>query len=79
MGSSLGEIKELLDLCGPPEATTAEVKKRCKRESQRHLRKNKLLGAMQKSLEALVESCCNEPSLSECPMLENIASEEIKK
>lgn len=79
LGFSLKEIKELLDLRITPEATTADVRKRANEKIADIGDKIKNLREIKKSLELLVESCCNETSASECPILENLASEEIKK
>lgn len=76
LGFSLKEIKELLDLRVTPEATTSDVRMRANEKITDIGGKIKRLRAMKKSLEALVESCCNEAAASECPILENLASEE---
>ncbi len=76
LGFSLKEIKELLDLSVTPEATTWDVRNRATEKISDIADKIKRLREMKKSLEVLVESCCNETSASECPILENLGSED---
>lgn len=76
LGFSLKEIKELLNLRVTPEATTADVRKRATEKIADIGDKIKRLRRMKNSLEVLVESCCNEASASECPILENLSSED---
>ncbi len=75
LGFSLKEIKELLDLGVTPEATTSDVRNRAVEKIAYIGDKIKRLREMKKSLEVLVESCCNGGSASECPILENLSSE----
>ncbi len=76
LGFSLKEIKELLNLRVTPEATTSDVRKRATEKIDEIGDKIKRLGEMKKSLKILVDTCCNEDSASECPILENLASED---
>ena len=76
LGFSLKEIKELLDLRVTPKATTSDVRKRATEKIADIGDKIKRLRGMKNSLEVLVESCCNEASASECPILENLSSED---
>ena len=75
LGFSLKEIKELLELGVTPEATTSDVRMRATEKIADIGDKIKRLKEMKASLELLVESCCNEASVSECPILENLGSE----
>ncbi len=76
LGFSLKEIKELLDLRVTPKATTSDVRNRATEKIGDIGNKIKRLQEMKKSLEVLVESCCDEASASECPILENLSSED---
>lgn len=76
LGFSLREIKELLDLRVTPEATTSDVRQRATEKIVDIGDKIKRLRGMKNSLEILVESCCNEASASECPILEILNSED---
>ncbi len=76
LGFSLKEIKELLNLRVKPEATTADVRKRATEKIADIGNKIKRLREIKKSLEVLVDSCCDEASASECPILENLSSED---
>jgi MerR family mercuric resistance operon transcriptional regulator len=76
LGFLLKEIKELLDLRVTPEATTSDVRNRATEKISDISNKIKRLREMKKSLEVLVESCCDEASASECPILENLSSED---
>lgn len=76
LGFSLREIKELLDLRVTPEATTSDARQRATEKIADIADKIKRLRGMKNSLEILVESCCNEASASECPILENLSSED---
>lgn len=75
LGFSLKEIKELLNLKVTPEATTADVRNRASKKINDITGKIERLREMKKSLEVLVESCCNEADVRECPILENLGSE----
>ncbi len=79
LGFSLKEIKELLDLRVTPKATTSDVRKRATEKIADIGDKIKRLRGMKNSLEVLVESCCNEASASECPILENLELEDFRK
>ncbi len=79
LGFSLKEIKELLDLRVTPKATTSDVRKRATEKIADIGDKIKRLRRMKNSLEVLVESCCNEASASECPILENLELEDFRK
>lgn len=79
LGFSLKEIKELLDLRVTPEATTADVRNLASKKINDITGKIEGLREMKKSLEVLVESCCNEADVSECPILENLGSENLKE
>jgi MerR family mercuric resistance operon transcriptional regulator len=76
LGFSLKEIKELLNLRVKPEATTSDVRSRATEKIGDIGNKIKRLQEMKKSLEVLVESCCDEASASECSILENLSSED---
>lgn len=75
IGFSLKEIKELLDLRVTPRATTVDVRKRAMEKIVDIGEKIQRLRAMKKSLEILVNSCCEDVSASECPILDNLNSE----
>ena len=76
LGFSLKEIKELLDLRVTPEATTSDVRQRATEKIADIGDKIKRLRGMKNSLEILVGSCRNEASASECPIRENLSSED---
>lgn len=76
LGFSLKEIKELLDLRVAPNATTTDVRTRAKEKIAKIGEKIRSLSAIRKSLESLVNSCCGIGSVSECPILDSLASEE---
>lgn len=76
LGFSLKEIKELLDLRVTPDAKTTDVRTRATEKIANIGEKIRRLSAMKKSLELLVNSCCGIGSVSECPILESLNSEE---
>ncbi len=76
LGFSLKEIKELLDLRVTPVATATDVRMRASGKIADIGNKIQHLRAMKKSLERLVNSCCGIGSVSECPILESLDSEE---
>lgn len=76
LGFSLKEIKELLDLRVTPDARTTDVRGRTIEKIANICEKIRRLSAMKKSLESLVNSCCGTGSVSECPILESLDSEE---
>ena len=78
LGFSLKEIKELLDLRVTPDATATDVRMRASGKIADIDNKIQHLCAMKKSLESLVNSCCGIGSMSECPILESLDSEENK-
>jgi len=76
LGFSLKEIKALLDLRVTTEATTSDVRMRATEKIADIGEKIKHLQDMKRSLEVLVEYCRGEASASECPILENLSSED---
>ncbi|MGI8639107.1 MAG: heavy metal-responsive transcriptional regulator [Pyrinomonadaceae bacterium] len=76
LGFSLKEIKQLLDLRVTPEATSSDVRMRATEKITDIGDKIKRLREMKNSLEMLVESCCYDTAASECPILENLSSED---
>lgn len=75
IGFSLNEIKELLELRVTPSATTVDVRKRAMEKIADIGEKLQRLKAMKKSLEILVNGCCEDVSASECPILDSLDSE----
>lgn len=76
LGFSLREIKGLLDLRVTPDARTTDVRRRTIEKIANIGEKIRRLNAMKKSLELLVNNCGGIGSMSECPILENLDSEE---
>ncbi len=76
LGFSLKEIKELLDLRVTPDAKSTDVRGRTTEKIANIGEKIRRLSAMKKALELLVNSCCGIGSVSECPILESLDSEE---
>lgn len=76
LGFSLKEIKELLDLRVTPEATRADVRTRAAEKLADIGNRIRHLRSMQISLERLVNSCCGDGSIGDCPILESLDTKE---
>lgn len=76
LGFSLREIKELLDLRVTPEAKRTDVRARAAEKLADIGNRIRHLRSMQKSLERLVNSCCGDGSIGDCPILESLDTKE---
>jgi MerR family transcriptional regulator, copper efflux regulator len=78
LGFSLKEIKELLALRIAPSSTRADVRKRAGTKVADIDGKIEHLRDMKKALERLIDACCENGSVSECPILESLSLEKEK-
>ena len=72
LGFTLNEIKELLQLRKDPTTTCADVRRRAEEKVADIDNKLRALRRMKKSLVALVESCGEQGSGSDCPILDSL-------
>lgn len=76
LGFALKEIKELLDLRVTPDARAADVRLIGRGKIANIGDKIRRLQAIEKSLKLLVNTCCSDGTVSECPILESLSFEE---
>jgi len=74
LGFSLKEIKELLTLRIDPASSSADVRERVVTKIADIDQKMRSLRAMKKSLRRLSEACSGCGPVSECPILDDLAS-----
>lgn len=79
LGFTLKEIKELLSLRAAPRSRCADVRKRAEVKVRDIDAKVRALQAMRKGLSKLVRECSGEGPITECPILETLNSEDIRK
>jgi MerR family mercuric resistance operon transcriptional regulator len=76
LGFSLHEVKELLSLRAAPKGGCADVRTRADEKLKDIEQRMRSLRAMRKALRGLVAQCAGRGPVSECPILEALASEE---
>lgn len=76
LGFSLKEVKELLSLRAAPKARCTDVRSRAEEKLKDVDERIRSLRAMRKALLGLVAQCAGRGPVSECPILEALASEE---
>ena len=76
LGFSLQEIKELLALRAAPRAWCADVRVRAETKISAIETKIRALQAMKKALAKLVTECMGHGSITDCPILEALDTEE---
>jgi MerR family transcriptional regulator, copper efflux regulator len=79
LGFSLNDIKELLSVRAAPEAGCAEVRARAEAKIRDIEDKIGTLTAMKHALSTLVTECSGEGPLSDCPILESLETEEVRR
>jgi MerR family transcriptional regulator, copper efflux regulator len=79
LGFSLNDIKELLSLQAAPEAGCAEIRAHAEAKMKAIEDKIRSLTAMKKALSTLVVECSGEGPLSDCPILESIETQEVRR
>jgi MerR family transcriptional regulator, copper efflux regulator len=79
LGFSLNDIKELLSLRADPEAGCAEVRACAEAKMKDIDAKIGALTAMRHALSTLVTECSGEGPLSDCPILESLETQEVRR
>ncbi|MGH8066637.1 MAG: MerR family transcriptional regulator [Candidatus Entotheonellia bacterium] len=79
LGFSLRDIKELLSLRAAPEAGCQEVRAHAEAKITDIDDKIGVLTAMKHALSTLVMECSGEGPLSDCPILESLETEEVRR
>jgi MerR family copper efflux transcriptional regulator len=79
LGFSLNDIKELLSLRADPEAGCAEVRACAEVKMKDIDAKIGALTAMKYALSTLVAECSGEGPLSDCPILESLETQEVRR
>jgi MerR family transcriptional regulator, copper efflux regulator len=79
LGFSLNDIKELLSLRAEPEAGCAEVRACAEAKIKDIEAKIDALTAMKSALATLVAECSGEGPLSDCPILESLEIQEVRR
>lgn len=76
LGFSLKEIRNLLDLRLRPGACCADVREQAETKIAEIDRKLRSLRAMRSALVRLVEACCGNGPVNDCPILESLSRQE---
>jgi MerR family transcriptional regulator, copper efflux regulator len=79
LGFSLNDIKELLSLRAAPEAGCHEVRAHAEAKIEYIDDKIGSLIAMKHALSTLVTACSGEGPLSDCPILESLETQEVRR
>lgn len=79
LGFSLNDIQELLSLRADPEAGCAEMRACAEAKMQDIEAKIGALAAMKSALATLVVECSGEGPLSDCPILESLETQEVRR
>jgi MerR family transcriptional regulator, copper efflux regulator len=79
LGFSLIDIQELLSLRAEPEAGCAEVRACAEAKMKDIEAKIATLTAMKYALSMLVAECSGEGPLSDCPILESLETQEVRR
>ena len=78
LGFTLHEIKELLSLQATPRTRCADVRNRAEAKGQEIGKNARTLQAMQKALTKLIRECSGKGTVTQCPILNALNSEEEK-
>lgn len=78
LGFALDEIKELLSLRATPNARCADIRRRAEAKMQDIDEKMRALRRMRRALSTLIEECAGERPITDCPILEALATERVR-